>query len=172
MGRRRKFSDAGCTVCGYVEYSITKLLDKIAVAKGITRSEAVREAIIRYVEEEATKLGMQVVFTHDDGEGGEVRVRHANVLQILNEGGLEDLEEQVAELEKTVAVLERVAAKKYYGHGYYAPDFKKELDYAWSRMLSMKKLAEKLARLDMLDVELARRVVSIERRLKKLRKRR
>ncbi len=147
-----------------------EMLDKIASAKGLSRSEVIREAIDRYIEEESTRLGIQVTMSNTP-TSCEHAAKRVNVLQILNEGGLEDLEENVAELEKTVAVLERIANRKYYGHGYYAPDFKKELDYAWSRMLSTKKLAEKLARLDMLDVELAKRVVNIERRLKRMRKR-
>ncbi len=170
MPRPRKLRDA-VVVPLVLERSLYNIAKQVARARHTSVSHLVREALKQYLEEEATRLGIQVTFSYIKNSEGHETVERTDILKILNEPALEDLDRQLKELEEVVAALEKVADKKYYGHGYYAPDFSKQLDYAWHRMISMKKLAEKLARLDMLDIERARKAVNLERRLKRIRRR-
>jgi len=169
--RPRIFKGNGRVVGAYIPLEWYDALCKIAMARSLHLSDVLREAIKMYLEEQSVKLGIQLALgehhaTVREEEGEE------DSLKILNEPGLEDLDEQLSELEKTVVALEKIADKRYYGYGYYAQDFQKHLDYAWSRVISAKKLAEKLARLGLLDTARARRVVSLYKRLKELKKRR
>ena len=94
-------------------------LDKIASARGLSRSEAVREAIDRYLQEESTRLGIQITL----GESPEPSAKRSaraillskKLAKLRREVG--ELGEHLEQLEAYVNALERIKSKYVYDGG-------------------------------------------------------
>ena len=96
-----------------------RILKAIARAKGASLSQVVREAVDRYIEEESTRLGIEVVLedTHKAREKRSARAillskKLAKLRREMNELG-----DQVGELEAYVNALERIKSKYVYDGG-------------------------------------------------------
>jgi len=105
MGRKRKLGEPGCVVCGYVPYSLARAIRDIASRKGITVSDAVREALEMYAAEETVRLGLSAIFEPLESRAleGQVEMDKVDLVEA------EEFEESLSRLEGYVSDLERLA---------------------------------------------------------------
>jgi len=105
MGRRRKFEEPGCVVCGYVPYSLARALEEVARRRGVTISDLVLEALRRYLEDLKIEMGLQLVF--EGTTDGQVEMDKVDLIDAEEfERSLERLEEYVERLGREAEELE------------------------------------------------------------------
>ncbi len=118
MPRPRVLSDP-IVVPLVLEKSLYDAAKQVARARRISVSQLVREALRQYLEEESTRLGIEVVL-EDTHKAREKRSARAILLQkkmakLRREVG--ELGDQVGELEAYVNALERINSKYVYDGG-------------------------------------------------------
>ena len=148
-------------------------LDKIASARGLSRSEAVREAIDRYLQEESVKLGIKVALESHPKPSVKKSARailmQKKLAKLRREVG--ELEGQVGELEAYVNALERINSKYVYdGGGWVGKDVilkrcRERLKSLQKWLRSLENLCLRLEQMGHDVVEDAERLLAIEERI-------
>jgi len=148
-------------------------LDKIASARGLSRSEAVREAIDRYLQEESTRLGIEVILedTHKARERKSARaiLMQKKLAKMRRE--MSELEGQVEELEAYVNALKRIKGRYVYdGGGLVGKEellrrVRERLKSLQKWLTSLEKLCMMLEQMGHNVVEEAKRLVALEERI-------
>jgi len=125
MGRRRKFEEPGCVVCGYVPYSLARAVEEIARAEGKSISDIVYEALREYVESKTIELGLRVALEAEPGADGQVEMDKVALIEAEEfEERLSRLEEYAGSLYEQLgevrALLERPGLLSLPGNGRFA----------------------------------------------------
>jgi len=110
MGRRRKF-EAFTVVGAAVPLEVARAIRQIAAKRGVSVSEIVREALMRYLEEE----GMKIVIQERRRKSARAIIMQKKLAKMRRE--MSDLEGQVEELETYVNALRRIKSKYVYDGG-------------------------------------------------------
>ena len=150
-----------------------RMLKAIARAKGASLSQVVREAVDRYIEEESTRLGIQITL----GETLEARERKSaraillqkKMAKLRREVG--ELGDQVGELEAYVNALERIKSKYVYdGGGWVGKDVllkrcRERLNTLQKWLRSLENLCIKLEQMGYNVVKEAEKLVKLEEKI-------
>jgi len=157
-----------------LEESLYLAAKKVSEALGISMSQMVREALTEYIKEQSLRLGLQIALPDPYSSEDRCPQRTIDVRRLLNEPALEELDRQMREIEKMIPRLEETLSKAGFGCG-CGPSSQssiilRQINRIYAKTISMKKLAEKLANLNMLDVERAKKVVEIYKRAKSLKR--
>jgi len=172
MARPRKLRNP-IVVPLVLERELYEAAKMVAKAKGVSVSQLVRKMLKQYLEEEAVKLGIQIVFT-DERKVGERKSARAILMQkkltkLRRE--MRELEGQVEELEAYVNALKRIKSNYVYdGGGLVGKEellrrVRERLKSLQKWVTSLEKLCIMLEQTGHDVVEEAKRLVALEERI-------